>query len=764
MSSSSLTDQALRFHQEGRFAEAERLYRQALADQPAGFAPRHFLGILKLQQGQAEEALALIGGALEADPKNAEALINYGNALKLLGRHEEALACFDRALECKPGAAGAPYNRAILFADMGRSIEALENYGQAIALRPDFFEALHERALLLRNLNRPEEALADFDRLLKLRPEFAEGWSNRAVLLDEMNRLEEALTSCEHALALEPRQAEALHNRGSVLTKLRRFDEALASFDEALAIKPLAYAKAWVNRGILLKDMKRFPEAMESFSRALVIDPRNAEALYNRGKIAWLEFRNYEAALRDLQQAVAEDPDLPYAQGFLMHVKMHGGDWRGRAADIARVNAGVRAGAPVMEPFTYQALSESPQDLQTCAVHYAARNHPALTAMHGAKTRPGKIRIGYVSGEFYEQATSYLAAGLYECHDRSRFEIIAFDNGPNDNSPLRRRLEQAFDGFIDVSRLSDAAAALRIVREEIDILVNLNGYFGERRMGIFARKPAPIQVNFLGFPGTLGAPYMDYIVADAVVIPEQEERFYNEKVARLPFSYQVNDSKRPIAEAAPARADCGLPENGTVFCSFNQSYKLAPEMFERWMAILRRTPDSVLWLLEGHRVFADNLRREAEARGVKGERILFAPMIRNEKHLARLRLADLFLDTLPYNAHTTASDALWAGVPLLTCRGTTFPGRVAASLLRAVGLPELVTENLDAYEAMAVELAGDPVLLGGLREKLRENRLPAPLFDTARYCRHLEEAYRIMLENWRSGQPPQAFAVPPTVC
>jgi predicted O-linked N-acetylglucosamine transferase (SPINDLY family) len=370
--------------------------------------------------------------------------------------------------------------------------------------------------------------------------------------------------------------------------------------------------------------------------------------------------------------------------------------------------------------------------------------------------------VGYVSGEFYEQATALLTAGLYECHDKARFRITAFDNGQNDLSPMRVRLEKAFDKFVDIAGLSDDAAAARIAAEDIDILVNLNGYFGERRMGIFARRPAPIQVNFLGFPGTLGAPYMDYIIADATVIPADEHRYYTEKVVTLPDSYQVNDSRRAIADDVPDRAACGLSDKVFVFCSFNQSYKLAPEIFRCWMAILKRTPGSLLWLLEGHPRLAENLRREAEAHGVPGDRIVFAPMIRNDRHLARLKLADLFLDTMPYNAHTTASDALWAGVPLITCRGATLPGRVAASLLQAVGLNELMTESLAAYESLAVQLAADPGRLAGYREKLDRNRLSSPLFNTARYCRHLEQAYQIMVESCTKGHIPTAFAISPT--
>jgi protein O-GlcNAc transferase len=761
MTLQSLCDQALRLHQQGQLADAERLYLQAIVGDPSAFAPRHMLGILRLQQGRIQDALELIGTALKINPASTEALVNYGNALKLVGRNDEALASFDRALELKPGYAAAPYNRAILLAAQNRFEEALESYSRAVTIRPDFAEALHERALLLKIMDRNDEALADFDRLMAIRPDLAEGWSNRGVLLEEMTCFDEALASFDRALALIPAYAEALHNRANILAQLRRFDEALASFDRALAIKPSAYARAWVNRGVLLQDMKRFLEAMASFTRALAIDPEDATALHHRGKLAWTEFRDYEAALDDLSHAVASDPDFPNALGDLVYLKMHGGDWRDRAREIARLDEGVRAGKPVVEPFIYQAISQSPADLQACSIIHAASCYPARAALHGAtKKRPGRIRLGYVSGEFREQATAYLTAGLYECHDKTRFEIIAFDNGVNDKSPIRKRLESAFDKFIDISKLSDFAAASRVASEEIDILVNLNGYFGERRMGVFAHRPASIQVNFLGFPATLGAPYMDYIIADRIVIPGNERQFYTEQTVYLPDSYQVNDSRRVIADDAPSRAECGLPANGFVFCSFNQSYKLAPEMFECWMTILKQTPGSVLWLLEGHPVFARNIRREAENSGVAAARIVFAPFAPMEKHLSRLKLADLFLDTLPYNAHTTASDALWAGLPLVTCRGKAFPGRVAASLLAAVDLSELVTEDLDAYQALALRLAAEPAILGALRNRLAENRRRMPLFDTDRFARHLEAAYTIMVEIHESGHSPKSFAVP----
>jgi predicted O-linked N-acetylglucosamine transferase (SPINDLY family) len=372
-----------------------------------------------------------------------------------------------------------------------------------------------------------------------------------------------------------------------------------------------------------------------------------------------------------------------------------------------------------------------------------------------------KIRIGYVSGEFRHQATSVLIGELFELHDRGRFELIAFDNGGDDASVLRGRIERAFSEIVSIARLGDREAAMAIRDRKIDLLINLNGYFGRERQRVFSFRPCPIQVSYLGFPGTLGAPYIDYILADPQVIPESHHAFYTEKVVRLPDTYQVNDRKRVIAQRVPTRAELGLPAAGFVFCCFNNNYKITPRTFDIWMRLLSGVPGSVLWLLEGNAAAVRNLRQEAQRRGVNPERLVFAPRMNLPEHLARHRQADLFVDTLPCNAHTTASDALWAGLPLLTCTGGTFAGRVSASLLHAAGLPELVTDSLDAYEARARELATAAGELAAIRARLERNRSTCPLFDTERFRRHIESAYITMWERWQRGMPPASFAVAP---
>jgi predicted O-linked N-acetylglucosamine transferase (SPINDLY family) len=613
-------------------------------------------------------------------------------------------------------------------------------------------------AFRLVQAGRPGEALTLLDALLARDPGAADAWVNHGNILSLMGRSAEALASYDRALALAP-DADTFNNRGHVLEMLMKPAGALASYEAALALQP-ANIQALFRRGVLLNEMGRFDEAMDSYDRLLAFSPNHAQALNNRGFIWWLNRNDPSRALADLTRAFTLAPGMPYLRGAIMHIRMYGADWTGFDAEKAALAQGIRAGAKVARPFMLQAVSDDPAQLQACARLYARDLYPPVPAPPHAPRRPeAKIRLGYLSGEFREQATAILMAGLYERHDRSRFEIVAIDNGVTDNGAMRTRLEKAFDRWVDISALSDDDAAARIRAAGVDILVNLNGYFGRHRMGVFARRPAPIQVNYLGFPATLGAPYMDYIIADAVVIPPDETHFYDERVVTLPGSYQVNDDRGRVMALAPTRQAAGLPDTGFVFCNFNQSYKLTPDTFAGWMRILKQVDGSVLWLLAAAPPFAANLARAAAAQGVDPARILFAPDRPPTEHLARLSLADLFLDGLPYNAHTTASDALWAGVPVLTRRGTAFPGRVAASLLTVAGLPGLITESQAEYEALAVRLARDPAAL----KVLRPSRT-SPLFDTDLVRRRIEKAYEEMWRRWLAGEPPRAFTLSAAEC
>jgi len=746
MNSDFANKQALLLFQNGQVAAALSLLDKVLEQLPFAIESLLLKGRLLQASKRLGEALICFDRAATIRPNSAEVLNDRGAILNAMGRPKEALLSFDRALTVMPHSAVILYNRGNALRALDRETEAIANYDRALKVDPRLLQAWNNHGAALHKLNRYGEAVASFDRAIAIHSGVAEFWHNRGNALSQMGRQEEALQSYDQALALADDLADAWDNRGVLLREMKRHADALASHDRAVAIKP-DQRLFWTNRGIVLRELKRISEALESLTKALEIDPNHAETLSMRGMLSWIEARDYDSAVRDLERAVHLDPDCTYAAGWLLLVKQYGGDWADYDANVTLINVGVKAGKTVVDPFVYQAVSHSPADLMESSMIHAQRFPKTPAIVQRPARASGKIRLGYVSGEFREQATAHLMAGVYEHHDKEKFEIVAFDNGFDDQSPIRKRLIAAFDKFVSIAGLSDGAAARAVASENIDILINLNGYFGEYRMGVFAQRPAPIQVNYLGFPATLGATYIDYILADAVVIPAEERRFYSEKVLYLPHTYQANDSRRPLVENVPDRMESELPPNSFVFCNFNAAYKLTPATFSSWMRIVKQVPDSILWLLEGHHRFSVNLRKEAESRGVSGDRIIMAPFLPLAAHIARLSLADLVLDSLPYNAHTTAADALWAGVPVITQIGTTFPGRVGASILGAINLPELVTNTQADFESTAIRLAMNKPLLQSLRQKLADNRTTAPLFNTASFTKHIETAYQTMFEN-----------------
>jgi len=460
-----------------------------------------------------------------------------------------------------------------------------------------------------------------------------------------------------------------------------------------------------------------------------------------------------------LPMILALKSDVRFVKGDRLHIKLQLSDWTNLDAEVSDLIAAVRAHEAATPPYEFLAVATAPED-QLIGSRQALAEQPARPAVwRGERYAHDRIRIGYLSADLREHPVARLAAGLFEAHDKSRFETIAFSSGPDDGSDLRHRIKSAFEDFVDVQRLSDSDLAALIRRREIDILVDLTGFTLAGRFGVLARRPAPIQVNFLGYPATMGAAWMDYIIADRTIIPAEHFQFYGERVVWLPDTYQANDDKSQTAERLPTRTECGLPENAFVFCCFNNMFKINPQIFAVWMRLLAAKADSVLWLLKTNATAERNLRREAKRRGIAADRLIFAPRIAVGDHLARHQQADLFLDTLPYNAHTTASDALRAGLPLVTCLGETFAGRVAASLLKAVGLPELITTSLKDYEELALKLARDPALVRSIRDRLGRNRDACRLFDTLRFTRHIESAYEAMWQAHQDGRAPAAFAV-----
>ena len=744
MNPQTILNQAIAFHQTGNLADAERLYLQLMAAAPREAAAPHLLGVVRAQQGRNSEALELIGNALKILPDAPEMLSNYGNVLKAQGRFAEALASYERALAVKPDYVAAIAKRGQVLRDLGRLEDALEATDKALALNPHHAEALSSRGVILSDLGRYDQALASYDRALAVARDFPDVWNNRALTLKDMKRLVEALASVERALALHPGFAEAHNNRGVILFELRRIGEALASYSQALTLRP-DYAEALNNRAVALWSLKRFAESLADCDAALAVRPGFADALYNRGN-ALLEMGKPQEALENYEAALADTPDHPNALSGLANAAMTVGDWT-RTAQLADVlKADVLSGKSVIQPFVLMGYWDDNELQLRCSQNYVRQTGPGPQPplWKGERYSHDKIRVAYLSADFHQHVTAALTVEMFERHDRARFETFAVSFGPEDGSAMRQRLISAFDRFHDARLQTDREVANLLKQWEIDIAVDLGGHTSGARPWVLAHRAAPVQVKYMGYPGTSGSDFIDAIIADRTVVPPDQDRFFSEKIAALPDTLWVTDTKNEVLPP-PSRAEAGLPENGFVFCCFNHNWKITAPLFDIWMRLLGKVDGSVLWLLQGNDTIRGNLRHEAEARGIDPERLIFAGRTTPELHLARQQLADLVLDTLPYNAHTTASDALWAGLPVVTTPGKSFPARVAASILNAAGLPELIAADLASYEALALKLATDPAALAEVKAKLAQSRGTAPLFDTKRFTRNLEAAYVALL-------------------
>jgi protein O-GlcNAc transferase len=695
----------------------------------------------------------------EQTASSLQQLLDRAIACHRQGQLAQAEALYQQILQAQPSHFDARHMLGVIRYQQGRGSEALELVEAALKLNPGSARALSNRGLILYVLRRYEEALASFDQALALDPTSVDALNNRGNTLQRLKRNEEALECFDRVLALVPGHIEALNNRGNALQGLKHYEEAVESYQRALRLRP-NYPDALYNCGCALAALGKFGEALQYFNQAQGRRPDHAETRFSRGD-ALNAIKRYEDAIASYEKAIALRPDHPYAFSGLAEAALSICDWP-RIAELApRLETLVAERRAIVNPFTLIRFSDKPALQLQCAQAFIADKigAPLGPLWRGERWSHERIRVAYLSADFHQHATAYLIAELIEQHDRDRFEILGISFGRDDGSDIRRRVISAFDWVHAARSNSDREIAQLLREREVDIAIDLKGYTLESRPEIFAFRPAPIQASYLGYPGTMAADFIDYIIADHVVIPPEQARYYSEKIVRLPHCYQCNDRKRAIADATPSRQEAGLPENGFVFCCFNNNYKITPPVFDVWMRLLRAVPDSVLWLLRENVVAEGNLQREAKARGVDPARLVFADRLPVAEHLARHRLADLFLDTLPYNAHTTASDALWAGLPVLTCQGVGFAARVASSLLNAVGLPELVTTSLADYEALALRLASDARLLGELRARLAANRLTRPLFDTRRFCRHLEAAYTRMWETWQRGEAPESFAV-----
>ena len=690
-------------------------------------------------------------------------MLNQALELHRVGRLDAAGAIYEQLLADCPEDADAAHLLGLVRFRNNDVESAIRLIGEALARDPE--NPIYHANLgnVLKDSGRLAEAIAAYRRALALRPGYPEVHNNLGHALQASAMIDEGISHYRSAIALRPDDYRARFNLGNALFLIGKSEDAIAAFREAATLNP-GFASAWDHLGTVLQRLGRPAEAEKSFRRWIEIEPESADA-HLALALALQQQERLPDAFDCYKRALALRPDFLPALASALWLAQWLCEWTASAAYSKAVLRRAAEDPGGLPPFQLFSLPGSSRALQMTT----ARAHPATIAVKEpirhdiARFDPSsRIRVGYLSSDFHGHPVANLTAEVFELHDRERFEVFLLSYGPDDGGAMRRRLAAGCDRFIDIAPLSDQEAAKRIHDERIQILVDLKGYTADDRPRIAAWRPAPIQVNWLGYPGTTGADWVDYLVADPCIIPQEHDRDYSERVVRLPHCYQPNDRKRPSGAAGLARDASGLAERGFVFCCFNQGYKLEPRVFAIWMRLLDAVPESVLWLLEENRWAKDNLRKAASDHGVSPDRLVFAPVRPLAEHLARYALADLALDTFPYTSHTTGSDTLWAGCPLVTMIGETFASRVAASLLVNVGLGQLVARTFAEYEALALGLACDRPRLDALRRRLRDERGSVPLFDTPRFTRDLEEAYERMWAQFAGGGAPQSFSLPAT--
>lgn len=785
----SILERGLHYHQQGDLELAEKNYRDILDVMPENANALHLLGVLLNQMQDNLAAIDLISRAIQIVPDQPIFHNNLGNAYRDSGRYEQAIACYRKALQIKPDLVETYINMGIAYyklADLERAVSA---YQKAIELKPNSAEAYYNLGNTFKEQRLFDEAVSCYRQATSLNPMLVEAFYNQANILEKQDRFEEAIVCLKHCIQFKPDWAEAHSNLGNLSKQLGFIDDAIFYCQKAIQLKP-ELDEAHINLGNAFKDQGSFGNAMDCYHNALRINSANAEAYFNLGvtcaeadhmaeatgyfqkatqlKPQFAEAHNYmgvvlaEQGRRDeaidfFQKAIQINPDYTEAYFYLIHQLQHTCDWRllsrfSEKLELLISRAKDKGRSIIEPPFICMArCSDSAMNLAAAKAWSRKIVKPLLNAtvpfaLETRRQNKRKLTVGYLSGDFHDHATAHLMLSLFGRHDREKFKINCYSYGPDDHSSYRKQILNQSDQFIDIRKKSHINAARQIYGDRVDILVDLKGHTRGARLGILASRPAPIQAHYLGYPGTTGANFIDYLITDRIVTPEDHAAYYSEKLVYLPHCYQVNDDQQEIADRDWTRKAMGLPDRGFVFSSFNLPYKIDPVMFDSWMRILRQVPDSVLWLFDDNPNARRNLRREAANRGVEPDRLVFAQKIEKAEHLSRLQWADLALDTRIVTGHTTTSDSLWAGVPVITIQGSHFASRVSSSLLCAVGLPELVTDCMEEYEKLAVELAAHSSRLNDLRHKLNINRLKKPLFDTARFVRNLELAYS---EMWR---------------
>lgn len=741
--------------QSGQYEAAKQIIAKGMTLNP-DFADFHsFLGNLYCHEKEFDKAVACYQRALSIQPDYAEAHSNLGKVFQEQGKLSEAVACFRKALALKPDLAYVHHNLGMAFQKQGLLDKAMDYCRKTLALKPDFAEACVTMGNILKEQGNPDEAMACYYNALALKPDCVEAHNNLGGMFEGQEKPDEAIACYQKALAIKPDAADVYCNLGLLSKRYGKFSEAIAYYQKAVELNP-DFADAYCNLGNVFFEQDKLGDALVCFRKALALKPDFANACLSLGAVLVAQKKNQEA-VACFRRTLELEPDHFTARTLLLHQLQHMCDWKDFDANVKAVRRALSeapaTGKHLFVPLAFLAIpGATAEEQKRSAERWVQSKFKDIVSLREKlgfelKRAPDKkISVAYISADFRQHPVSFLMAEVFELHDRNRFHVTAYSYDTDESSAMRKRLEMAFDDFVDIRFDSYEEAARKIYADHIDILVDLTGHTENSRSAILALRPAPIQVNYLGYPGTMGAEFVDYMIADRFTIPPEMRQHYTEKIVWMPDCFQANDRTRP-RPASPNRKGCGLPENDVVFCCFNQTLKITPEMFDIWCRLLTAVPGSILWLPASNPQAEGNLRREAENRGVAAGRLVMAPLLHREEHLARLQCADLFLDTLPFNAGTTCSDALWMGLPVITCAGDAFASRMAGSLLTAIGVPELITYNLEDYYRLALDLATNRKKLEAFRSKIIANRDTAPLFDSERFTRNLEKAYTQMVEE-----------------
>ena len=741
------------FHEAGKLEDTVQCYERVLELRPDFAGMHNNLGNVLRELGHFDKAVLSYEKAISITPDFVEVYYNLGITFQELKQLDNALSNYKKAIEIKSNYKEAFNNLGIVYKELKEFDLAIQSYKEATNINPKYAEAFNNLGILYRDLGQPNEAFASYNEAIKIFPDYDEAHNNLGILYMDSGQIDKAIVSYKNAINANESFIEAINNLGIAFMNLGQIEQSINYYQKAISIDP-NFALTYNNLGIAYKHVKNLDAAVKCFDKAINLDPNYSDAFSNYGNVL-TTMDNFEEALIKYQHAYEINPNKDYILGNVLHTRMHLCFWDDFSNNLNKLKKQINEGQKRIDPFSFMALIDDAELQEKVSKIYSKDRFPKSDLLPQIKYYPKhkKIRIGYFSGDFREHPVSTLTAGLYESHNRDFFEIYAFSYGPDTNDEMNIRIKAGVDHFHDVQRMSHKDIALLSRSLEIDIAVDLGGYTASAKTDIFAIVTAPIQLSYIGFLGTMGADYYDYLVSDLTIIPKQCQKYYSEKIIYLP-NFQANDTKQTYSISNFSRKDIGLPEKGFVFCCFNNTYKFTPLTFDSWGRILKNVPDSVLLLYASNKAAEKNLIKEIVKRGIDSERIIFGKHLPIEGYLGRYKVVDLFLDTSPYNAGTTSSDAMKMGLPVITFQGQSFSSRMGASILKAINMPELIANTQKEYESMAIELAKNPKKLKQIKEKLAKNIKSAPLYDTLLFTKHLESAFKLIYERHHKGLKP----------